>query len=89
MFYAALLAAKLTSLSIALPALIGGALSRVWWHVPLVAVVSAVINEAVLHSVQMARIFNPIVFAIGLTAALMVASAAYAIRRMMTARSPA
>lgn len=89
MIYIALLAAKLMSPSIIVPALLGGALSRAWWHVVLVAMASASINEIVLHSVQMARTFNPAVFLIGFAAALILASAAHAVRRMIVARKPA
>jgi uncharacterized membrane protein YhhN len=47
---------------------IAGWFCRAWWHVALAAVIVAGLVELVLFSTQLTRMFNPVIFLIGVVA---------------------
>jgi hypothetical protein len=70
MEYLGLLAAKMAEpISIVL-AIVGALVSREWWHAAIAALAVAIAGEALLFWAQGgARVFNPVIFTIGLAAA--------------------
>jgi hypothetical protein len=68
-------------------ALVGGGVSRLWWHVAAVALVVAVIVEILLFSIQHTRMFDPLDFVIGVVAAGIWASIAFTVKRRLAART--
>jgi hypothetical protein len=89
MVYIALLAAKLLSPSLALPAILIGSLSRRWTDAVIFSVIAAAANEALLQSLQASRAFESATFLIGYAAAIIWALAAFGVKRMVAARRTA
>ena len=68
-------------------ALVGGGVSRLWWHVAVAALVVAVIVEILLFSIQHTRMFDPLDFVLGAVAAGIWASIAFAAKRWLGRRA--
>jgi hypothetical protein len=79
MYLLAVLIAKLLDPIVILLALVAGGLSQKWWQVIVGASVVAVIGELFLFSIQIGRTFNPVTFFLGIVAAAVWASMAFAI----------
>lgn len=56
-------------------------LSRAWWHVAVGSFIVGIVAEWVLSSMQLTRIFNPVIFLIGVVVAGVWASLAYFLKR--------
>ena len=67
-------------------ALVGGGVSRLWWHVAVAALVVAALVEMLLFSIQATRTFDLIDFAVGVVAAGIWASIAFAIKGWLARR---
>lgn len=89
MFFIAVFVAKLTAVTVVIPALLIGLLSKRWTDAILFAVVAAGINEAALHMMQYTREFRVDVFLIGYAAAIVWAMVGFWIRRLWASRKAA
>ena len=69
-------------------AAIGGWFSRAWWQVALVAVGVAAVVEIVLFATQLTRVFNPLIFLIGVICAGIWGAIAFRFKSLRNKRRP-
>jgi hypothetical protein len=69
-----------------LAAIVGGALSRTWWHIILVAVGVEVTVELALAAINFSYRLNPLLFTMGVIGSGICASLAFSIKRWRARR---
>ena len=73
--------AQLLSPALIVACLIGGAVSRRWWHLFVVAVIGSLLHEAVMQTLQSGRSVRPVELVLGTAAGLVWAAVAFKIQR--------